>query len=300
MEKSTLKGLGISATTVLIASFVLVFSTILNACIDPTSQNAFEVVLNKPGISYNLNVLEELANNGYLVKIDEFTYVSKSQIEPVVEMRDEKANTSSDYPRLDFLVVIYIEEFSSGAPYVEGVSDPGRIEYYLGLRLESLTPVEEIPEEVLKPVVLDLISQLITLQIVGGVEWSDIELIANTARFGYAGWNNRLVYSAELEKWAPYSELVNKGLMNGVLYRGNACAFQLPQDVLARVREVPPLGHIVTTMIVPVSETGDNAFNASPVHSQPKIAENGQLVAMALLAGVIAGLVVYIYISRKL
>lgn len=280
-----------STVAVVLVSLVIAIFTPLDACVDPASLNAMEVVFNKPGASYDPAVIEELAAKGFLVKVDDSTYVNRWLEEYSVGAVTQTAS---------FLVVIYVEKFSEGAPYVEGVSDPGKTEYYLGVRLELLPPTEELPEEVFRSVFVDLIYQLIRLRIIIGVTSSDVEAIESTIRPGYAGWNNRLVYSAELGKWAPYVELVTSELIKGVLYRGNACAYQLPQDVLVRVKEVVPLNHVVTIMTTPTTQPGNHLPAVSTASPQSKLAENGLITTIALLAGVLAGFVAYLIISRKL
>lgn len=292
-------------------SALTVLSVPVNACIDPASQYAFEVVFNKPGVFYNLAILEELVVEGIVIKVGESTYVFTYEITlPVITEGSAVHpvfNLSIVNVTLRFLVVIYLERFSEGAPYVEGLSDQSSIEYYLGVRLEYPFPVEgevkSLLEMYLGGIVETVINYIVRLGVLTGLDYSNIRVIASTARLGYAGWNNRLLYSKELEKWAPYSELVSSGLLKGVLYRGNACSFQLPQEVVEKATKTPPLLGTLIAMTQPAHlesptpTTGAVTPITGQEHQTPTV--NGLIVAVSLVAGVLAGLLVYFYVSRK-
>lgn len=299
----------------------------VSACIDPSSQYAIEIVLNKPGVSYELTLLEELVSEGRAVKVDsiylfKYTYglswsVSVKGEGPLINTFEP--GTNIEYGSIDFLVVVYVAKFSEGAPYVEGLSDPDKLEYYLGVRLELLSH-PGIPDDVFREVFgveglerfistnvfPGLLHHLVILGILSGLTWEDIENIAETARLGYAGWNNRLIYHEALGKWAPYSELVNSEMIKGVLIRGNACSIEIPEEALAAVKEMQSLfGAGIIFTLPPNYSTGPSSqsVTSEPALSEtpPKsiIIKNGLFVAISIVAGVLTGLAIYLYMNRR-
>jgi hypothetical protein len=68
-------------SVVFITVVIVVLASLIptSACIDPRSLYAVEVVLNKPGVKYNLTMLEQVAGDS-IVKVDNSTYVFKYTI----------------------------------------------------------------------------------------------------------------------------------------------------------------------------------------------------------------------------
>jgi hypothetical protein len=64
----------IIAITIIVV--LILFPVYTLACIDPSSKYAVEVVLNKPGIRYNLTLLEKVANES-IMKINSSVYQFK-------------------------------------------------------------------------------------------------------------------------------------------------------------------------------------------------------------------------------
>lgn len=289
-----------SFITALIVGALIASATPITACIDPASHYAFEVVLNKPGVSYNITVLRNLVLSGSVIEVNEFTYVFTYLFQVPLASKEESTHNMSDpstyYVELKFLVVVYIEKFSEGAPYVEELSDPSNIEYYLGVRIESLSLPANIREEDFSVIVEALIRYLVQIGVVTGLEWKDVEKVAGTARLGYAGWNNRLVYCDKLEGWAPYSELVTAGLIKGILYRGNACSFQLPREMIEQA------GRMDALLRLGIATTTSSGLTSTLTSTAPRpdaLASNGLAVALAVLVGALAGLLVYLYLARR-
>jgi hypothetical protein len=122
-------------SVVFITVVIVVLASLIptSACIDPRSLYAVEVVLNKPGVKYNLTMLEQVAGDS-IVKVDNSTYVFKYTIYHYSLPRWELTS------KIDFLVELYEAKFCNNAPFVPGVNDQGEVEYYLGVRVELIAP----------------------------------------------------------------------------------------------------------------------------------------------------------------
>lgn len=231
------------------------------ACIDPAGHYAVEVVLNKPGTAYNLIALREHLGDRLIV-VDNSTYLFKYSVQYKEPSREEVLK------QLDFMVMLYEAKFSEGAPYIEGLSNPENVEYYLGVRLELIAPLDTevcvvkttthttvstttrsedqhrcltVYSDDFKRVLGDLLNILVNKwQVVSGLAGDDVIKIVKVAEPGLAGWNNRLVYSVALDTWKPYYELVFEGYINGVLIRGNACSIRIPSDVVKELGKLSP------------------------------------------------------------
>lgn len=285
--------------TIMLATLVLSLP-FTYACIDPAGHYAVEVVLNKPGTVYNLTALREHLEER-LVIVDNSTYLFKYSI------RYKEPSKEEVLRQLDFMVMLYEAKFSEGAPYIEGLSDPENIEYYLGARLELIVPVDTdicvvetstrtitltattrseeqrscltvYPDD-FKQALKDLLDILINKwQVVSGLTGDDVAKVVNATEPGLAGWNSRLVYSESLDTWKPYYELVIGGYINGLLVKGNACSTRMSSDVIEELKKLSPLISLdlyiatqLTTTTTPPGEVTTTTSSQTQV-TQPYIA----------------------------
>lgn len=277
----------------ILTTVILIILTLLlpftSACMDPAGRYAVEVTLNKPGTTYNFTALREHLGE-HLVVINNSTYLFKYSIRYMEPSREEVLK------QLDFMVMLYEAEFSGGAPYVEGLSDPGNIEYYLGIRLELIVPLgievcivetatytsmptvttrsEEqyncltVYSDDFKRVLKDLLDILVNKwHVVSGLIGNDIAKIVEAVEPGLAGWNNRLVYSEALNTWKPYYELVVEGHISGVLVKGNACSAQVPSDAVDELKKLGPSISLNIYIAVqpPTTTTSPAGITTTPV-----------------------------------
>ena len=145
MEYSVLKRGSLSVAFITLVTVLLAVLTPASACMDPRSLYAVEVVLNKPGVKYNLTMLEQAAGDS-VVKVDNSTYVFKYTMYYYSLWSWELTS------KIDFLVELYEAKFCNGAPYVPGFNDQGEAEYYLGIRVELITPPNTTVLSPLNPV----------------------------------------------------------------------------------------------------------------------------------------------------
>ena len=124
-------------TLVIVAISALVLVSLAidsTACIDPSSVYAFEVVLNKPGVVYNLTPLKLMASDK-VVRVGNDTYMLRYVFTALCHGLPCKA---SQY-EIDLAVTIYLAKFVGEAPYVEGLTIGEQVQY-LGIRVEPLAP----------------------------------------------------------------------------------------------------------------------------------------------------------------
>ena len=240
--------LKIIAIVIIVA--LILFPVYTLACIDPSSKYAVEVVLNKPGIRYNLTSLEKVANES-IMKIDSSVYQFKYRIYYVYD------SAKTFVEKIEFLVILYEAKFSNGVPYIEDLT-VGSIEYYLGIRVEPITfnTIVNQTEDylyMLRSVLKDVLHYLTEKDVIVGLTINDISKIVSIAKPGLAGWNSRLIYLNTLGTWAPYYELVSKGLITGVLLRGNTCVIKTSIDVASIETLKPLLNTSVTAHSFPTS-----------------------------------------------
>jgi hypothetical protein len=397
---------------VVIAQLAL-FAVSVNACVDPSSVYAVEVVLNKPGVSYNLSPLEALVGRG-VVKADNTTYIFKYGL--AVKCLGAMSNAS--FSNLDFVATIYLAKFADEAPYVEGLTH-GEIRYYLGIRIEPASPPPEThtnyspqiltytttitaiaepqilitttvestarnttlnwvvvtkvvvtkqPQPTItkpatqsieqnktwsgsrttetecnayeglgagiKLVLEDTLRYLIRMGVISGLSEDDVKEIGSIARSGLAGWNNRLIYSQKIGAWAPYSDLVGRGLIKGVIMRGNPCGANIPQNIINVIksmntltnttleifypRPTPIATRTVALMVITPTATSTYAPTPQPsTYSAPASLNttnlptaitlitarewrDGIIVAISIAIGVLIAILTYIYLSRHL
>uniref|UniRef100_A0A7J2U1H4 Uncharacterized protein n=1 Tax=Ignisphaera aggregans TaxID=334771 RepID=A0A7J2U1H4_9CREN len=392
---------------VVIAQLAL-FAVSVNACVDPSSVYAVEVVLNKPGVSYNLSPLEALVGRG-VVKADNTTYIFKYGL--AVKCLGAMSNASSS--NLDFVATIYLAKFADEAPYVEGLT-PGEIRYYLGIRIEPASPPPETytnyspqiltytttitavaepqilitttvestarnttlnwvvvtkqPQPTIakpatqsieqnktwsgsrttetecnvyeglgagiKLVLEDTLRYLIRMSVISGLSEDDVKEIGSIARPGLAGWNNRLIYSQKIGAWAPYSDLVGRGLIKGAIMRGNLCGANIPQNIINVIKSMNTLTNTTLAIFYPrltpiatrtaellmITPTATSTYAPTPqpsTYSAPASLNttnlptaiplitvrewrDGVIVAISIAIGVLTAILTYIYLSRHL
>lgn len=385
LTKASLKHL---AVVIIALALQLLLVTPVRACMDPSSAYAVEVVLNKPGVRYNLSLLESIAN-GTVLRVSGSTYMFKYTIH--YEHRYAYPSRAS-IEKHEFLIVIYEAAFSNGAPYAEGISNSSDIEHYLGVRVELAVPpgaevyiprteaitittttvtlgnsgrvVEVVTIQTTAPTtsplegsqpsnqvvvypaefknVLKKVLSYLTCEtgVVLGLSCDDIESIVNVAEPGLAGWNSRLIYSASLGAWAPYFELVNSGIVKGVLFRGNACAVRVPTSIVTAIELLKPLLNTTiiavcsgptpltstltsialveksTTPIVEptatyeahylgqaVSTPSPSTYAQAPTATEERALgkpQDGAFVAISVAVGVLMAVLAYLYLSKHL
>ncbi|MCI4435277.1 MAG: hypothetical protein JHC33_00510 [Ignisphaera sp.] len=121
----------IAAISALVLASLAIDST---ACIDPSSVYAFEIVLNKPGVVYNLTPLKLMVGDK-VVRVGNDTYMLRYVFTALCYGLPCKA---SQY-EIDLAVTIYLARFVGEAPYVEGLTIGEQVQY-LGIRVEPLAP----------------------------------------------------------------------------------------------------------------------------------------------------------------
>jgi hypothetical protein len=381
LAKAILRYLVVVACISLVVLSLLVMP--VSACIDPSSAYAVEVVLNKPGVRYNLSLLEHLAS-GAVTKVSNTTYVFKY----VARYERHYAYPSKTVvEKREFLVILYEAKFSNGAPYVEWISTSNNVEYYLGIRVELVVPpgaevyipksegivvktvTTTIALENSSRVLVTVIPQITTATtspseeaqqsnriavyptefknalkkvlsyltcetgVVLGLSCDDIEKIVELAEPGLAGWNNRLIYSSALGTWAPYSELVTKGIIKGALLKGNACAVRIPTSIATTEALKPllnttiivvypgPTPPIPTPMPTPPQQTAtpisvreylvalsSAEATSTPIYTQtPAYLErafekpyDGTLTVVSIAVGILVAVLVYMYLAKRM
>jgi len=105
------------------------------SCIDPNSQFAVEVVLNKQGVSYNPQAFAELVNEGLVLAVDDATYVLKYTLRYSIVY---ESSARELLKQIDFVVVVYNAMFSGETPCLSLESCPGEVNYYPAVRVELL------------------------------------------------------------------------------------------------------------------------------------------------------------------
>ncbi len=187
------------------------------ACFDPMDWYSGEVLLNKPGVTYNFSVFERLPEVVHVPGYGD-VYVYRSHFGNAV-------------------VIVYAEECANGYPDY-GIA--GAREYYPGIRIEFLNASSDRPPEnrdnltkLLRDIVDFELGWLREIGVISGLSDEDIDNIVSTIRVGYAGWNSRLVYYRGDGKWHPYHELIANGSIPGVLLkRMGSCRWVIPEDIV--------------------------------------------------------------------
>jgi len=185
------------------------------ACFDPTDTHSAEVLINKPSVSYNFTLFETV--NG-ITRVNDYVYIYRSHIG-------------------DAVVIVYVEECVNGVPAIG--DHASTIEYYPGIRVELLNISMEYALENKENITMELknilayeLNWLSDIGVIKGITREDIDSIVSTIRAGFAGWNSRLIYYSDDGKWHPYYELVNNGLIHGVLVKSIGCRWEIPASLL--------------------------------------------------------------------
>ena len=167
-------------------SLIFVFTFQAFACFNPTDTFAAEVVLNKPGASYDLELVKQAAN----VSFEGGVFVYRSHFDKRV------------------------------AAVLEEIDESGPAEMLKGLSVKIQIPTKRAePDDLVEAVDITKddfdfksamkteLDWLATNDIINGVDEGDFTDIAEVTEAGLAGWNARVVYDEG--KWLPYNETDN-------------------------------------------------------------------------------------------
>lgn len=233
---------------------------------------------------------------------------------------------------LEFGVTVYLEKLCRNAPCIEGYNDEEPVRDVIAIRLESLeqcllnstTNVRECSvKSIINLAFLELIKKLTDEGILMGLDIKDIYAIMDgiTSNYFTAGWNNRLLYNEELDKWLPYAELVNRGLVKGVLLKGYSCSYKLPREVIDEIKTLEPtliiekqtetITEITPSVITPQPPPSITSISMPQItpsvtkQTETQITQVQQLdgvaVGIAISIGIIVALAIYIswgYLSK--
>mgnify|MGYP000067653471 CR=1 FL=1 len=254
----------IIVSILIVALLILPSLSITWACFDPTDTYSGEVLLNKPGVSYDFSLFKNIKD---IVEINDNVYIYRSHIGNAV-------------------VILYIEKCIDGAPAIGDRG--GAVEYYPGIRIELLNITieytfqykDEVTKELKKIFTYEL-KWLVGIGAINGIGQEDIDSIISTLEAGYAGWNNRLIYYSGDGKWHPYYELVNNGLIYGVLLKSVGCRWFIPESLVPR--QAPEYStSLITSNIYTHSQGGEALTYGNGVYVMIAIA-TGIIVAIALM-----------------
>lgn len=183
---------------ILVFSLLYVLFTVSHAfpCFSPTDMFAAEVILNKPGISYDLERVW-LASN---VSFENGAFIYRSHFDKRVAAILEEVDETQTAELLHGLSVRI--QIPTRQVVVDGEGD---LVEAVEIKRDSFDFGSALRTE---------IEWLSTNRIVNGVYDQELMDIAEIARAGLAGWNSRIVY--EDGRWLPYSETSNPSLIRGV------------------------------------------------------------------------------------
>ncbi len=257
---------------------VIAMTPSLHACFDPMDTFSGEVLLNKPGITYDLSILDGVED---VVKLDDNTYMYRSHVGEAV-------------------VIVYLEDLVNGVP-VWGKQEP--TSYCIGVRVELMnmsldqaTSVDDIMEYRenatlwLRNIMGYELEWLIGIGVVTGLVDSDIDSILSTLESGYAGWNSRLVYYSGDSRWHPYNELVHNNLIQGELLRGSSgCRWFIPED---KVPSEPPKA-------TPTHSSAGTLSSVVETETTSRVGGfDGLALAIALIVGLTAAIITLLILRR--
>ncbi len=267
-------------------------------CIDPRGIYAFEVVLNKPGVRYNLSRAKEIFS-------DVITTVYSDMDAILLKYRHLDAL---------YIVMLYQEKFYGGAPYIVSINEGKPIEYYLGVRVEflnnsiemlcskSIDEADLLCSEARATLVNDLgtlLKILVEKDVLVNLNDGDIKTLVNDGIKWWrdyrivAGWNSRLIYYHG--GWWPYDELVNKGLISGMLVRFSGCGEGFPKDIIDALTVLKPAISIETTYITIIaSPKQETNYTLSPTN----IYTNNISVLIAIIIGIATALATYMLLYK--
>ncbi len=177
-------------------------------CYDPSNASSIEVVLNKPGLDYDLAVLDGMDN----VARTGGAYVYRSHYSG------------------DIVVAVGLQ------PIVLGRDAPR----YLSVRVEAAG--KGVGGEELRNALAQELEWLASIGVVKGLTQGDIEAIREAARPGLAGWNDRLIYHEG--GWHPYSQVFQE-IEGAALVKMAGCSWSYDPSQVPL--EPPPKGQATTT-----------------------------------------------------
>ncbi len=218
---------------VLVITSLLTFVvTQVSACYFPEDSVAIEVVLNKPGITYDLSILSRLGNVKVLNN-------------DVVAYRSHLSK---------YVAILLIKEpiTPSGIKYL-GIRVQPMFKVFKNGTIKSLVS-KELTKEVLKYE----LNWLIKLGVIKGLSKDDVKEIISEAKAGLAGWNSRIVYANS--EWLPYYKAI-KYIPGATMVR--ACLVSIPEanQLFNSLPEKPPK----TTSSLGGSESGFSINDAIPI-----------------------------------
>ncbi len=166
---------------------LLILSIPVSGCFNPTDRYSVEVMLNKPGVTYDLSLLE--GSSGVL----------KLKISP---SGFGKALAYVSHGDKDVAVVLYEDKIFNGS---QGLGP------YLVVRLQPRTvgkyepkPVVQLDNQTIRRLLLLELRWLVGAGVVKGLTEDDINQICSKAGLGTAGYNSRIVYYGE--EWISFQK----------------------------------------------------------------------------------------------
>ena len=194
-------------TAMFIVAGIVWLNPYISACFNPTDSFTVEVVFNKPGVTDNIEQLQQAEN----VRIDDGTIVYLSHYNDDVAVVISKI----DEPFVGLSVrlqiptkTVEVDGQTDLAPAVD--IDKDEFDFKAAMKVE----LEWLHENI----------------IIVGITDADIRMIIEKAKAGTAGWNSRIVY--EEGSWSIYSDTDNP-----LLLRDSDCGGFNIENI--------PRGHIV-------------------------------------------------------
>jgi hypothetical protein len=174
----------------------LIFAFNASPCFSPTDIFAAEVLVNKPGVSYDLAEVA-LADN---VSFEQGVFIYRSHFDKRIAVKLEEVDESQIAELLKGLSVRI--QIPTKQVMVDGAED-----------LAEAVDVDKDEFDFKSALKMEL-DWLETNGIISGVDEVDFAGIVEIAEAGLAGWNSRMVY--ENGKWLPYGKTSNPILVRGI------------------------------------------------------------------------------------
>ncbi len=267
------------STIAILMVFAIAYSYCVDACFDPSNLYSIEVILNKPGIEYNLSILRNINN---VIEVRENVYVYRGIV----------------YREL--AVIIYLQGFEDSKPVLD---ESKATKFYPVIRIEvvdknlinelekrysnDLAKIREELTSMLRYELREELKWLRTIGVIKGITDDDIEKIVQKTYAGYAGWNRRLMYYNG--DWYTFEYLVINGYIQSYLLRFAGCSIQIPTNTLPRE---PP-----TTTITTSSMGEYTTYSSIPSTSIP-IYDN-RLVTIAIGIGIATAIAIFIVFKHR-
>jgi len=173
---------------ILVFSMIMTFAFLFQAlpCFNPTDFFAFEVVLNKTGIDYNLEILKQADN----LIIDEGVLIYQSHFDNRVAVILDEVNS----------------EIGNGS-ILKGLS----VKLQIPTKKVIIDNTEDLVEAInikkdnfdFRSAIKIELDWLRTNGIISGISDADISEILRIAKAGLAGWNSRIVFD---RLWVSFAE----------------------------------------------------------------------------------------------